>query len=127
MKAIIAKEVLGAIAAVTGGLFALFFEFYTVFGFCGFIFLWSLLSLIFCFFENHRTLRQQLKPEIMPDAAEILLPEIKTENQIIALNCGINTYGETGFQDDREVDSNSPGNGVNTVFFFKSDTNLCNN
>ena len=127
MKAIIAKEVLGAIAAVTGGLFALFFEFYTTFGFCGLFFLWSLLSLVVCFFENHQTPSQENKPEVTSVIAETDLPEIRTENQMIALNCGVDICGEIGVLDDCGVDANSTRNPVNTVIFLKPDTNLCNN
>jgi hypothetical protein len=127
MKLIIAKEIVGALAAFTGGSVALFFEFYTAFGFCGFVFLWSLISLVFCFIESRRKLQQELlKPEISSDVAANDLPDIKTENRIILLNCGINFYGATGFQDDCEMDTNSPVNGVNTVIFLKPDTNLCN-
>ena len=127
MKVIIAKEILGAIAAVTGGSVALFFEFYTAFGFCGFIFLWSLISIVLCFAESRRNLPQQLKPEITSDVAAAGLADIETENRIILLNCGINFYGVTGFQDDCEIDINSSIDGVNTVIFLKPDTNLCDN
>lgn len=126
MKLIIAKELSGAAVALTGGSVALLFDFYTLFGFCGFIFLWSLLSLVCCFFQSHRTPSKESQPEIS-DVAEAELPEIRTASQIIALNCSLNLYGETGFRDDYEMDTILPTNGVNTVIFLKPDTNLCNN
>lgn len=120
MRALSVKEGFGAIAALTGGLIALLFGSYTAFTFCGFIFLWSLLSLVLYFFEN------QGIPAQMKDA-ESAVPKFVVENGVAVLDCALESRGAISARNDCETDVVSQNNNVQTFVSLKADTDLCNN